>query len=127
MWIANVESQELCGDVSETRVVAPSIERQGMRILPFFYSNSTLPKVVMMGTGGAIGFCKVDLMVEIVALSRTTIDRAYNFTVSIGRCFYCQYIDSIHSAFHSDVAHKENITYNLKLSKQFRQKAKKRP
>jgi hypothetical protein len=124
MWIANIDFQELDCKAHETRIVTPSAEKQSIRILPFFYSDPTAPRVAMMGTGGTTGLCKTDLTVEIAALSRNAIDRAYCSAVSTSRCFCCEYIDSIHSTFHTNVVPNADVRYNLKLSKQFRQKVK---
>jgi hypothetical protein len=124
MWMASVRSPDHGRSSENQKMVMPSSEKHTIRVLPFFYSSKSSPVAVVMGTGGTTGVCKADLAVEMYALSRSVVDRAYSSTTSTGRCFCCQYLDNIHSTFHSSVATSSNVTHRLTLSKQFRQRTK---
>lgn len=125
MWIAKVDGDISMHQPGGSKMVAPSMRRKVTRVMPFFYCDADKPALLVMGAGGSIDMCKADLEVEVAALSRNIIDRAYRSTVSTGRCFCCQYIDTIHHSFHFGVSLADEGTSTLKLTKQFRQSVKK--
>lgn len=123
MWALNFTPVCVNRDTTDFKPMVPSGERKNLRVLPFFYCSAESPSMVVMGSGGASMSCGDDLAVELTALSRTIVDRAYCSTTSSGKCFCCQYICNIHSERHSR-RHGSRLTLKLKLTEQFWQKTK---
>lgn len=126
MWALSFEPNKLENCTDNLKVMMPSGKESVTRVLPFFYCKPDSPTVVVMGKGGVNSFCKSDLAVEVTALSRIGTDRAYCSTTSSGRCFCCEYLDCLHSSFHTRDRQSSDIVHKLELSRQFWQNTKRR-
>lgn len=93
-----------------------------IRVLPFFYTTPSSPTIAVMGRGFSTHMCGDDLKVELLALSRLSINRVYRSRASTGRCFCCQYLINIHDKLHVHEGHKENHSISLRLEPSFRQR-----
>lgn len=124
MWALSLEPHKLSCETENLKVMMPSERGSIVRIIPFFYSSQGSSPAVVMGTGGVNSFCRGDLAVEVAALSRVVTDRAYCSTASSGRCFCCEYLNSLHSTFHVKDNKTVDVPQKLELSRQFWQSTK---
>lgn len=100
----------------------PAAGPEAVKVLPFFYTSSASPTVAVIGRGFSAAMCGDDLKVELLALSRLSINRVYRSRSSTGRCFCCQYIVNLYNKLHGAEVRKEGGNISLGLEKSFRQR-----
>jgi hypothetical protein len=97
----------------------------GEIIIPFLYTSSSTPSIVVVNTGVPTMMSCNDLKVEMTALSKLPIYRVHRTGVSTGRCFCCQYLLQAYKRL-TDTEQGPQIFCPVKLSKEFFQEMKKR-